>query len=77
MRNQELVPVRARTVEIFGVARCLLASDFPVDKLHGDYDAAFDQITAGFSADERRGLSYDNAARFSLVSIRRQPVVAI
>lgn len=54
------------TIEIFGVDRCLFASNFPVDKLHGDYDAiwrAFDRITADFSKVERRALFHDNAAR--------------
>jgi predicted TIM-barrel fold metal-dependent hydrolase len=55
------------TIEIFGTGRCMLASSFPVDKLHGDYDAtwdAFDRITGGFSPDERRALFHDNAVRF-------------
>ena len=55
------------TIEIFGADRCMFASNFPVDRLHSDYDAiwrAFDQITADFSADERHALFHDNAARF-------------
>ena len=55
------------TIEIFGPERCLFASNFPVDRLASDYDAiwrAFDQITADFSADERRKLFHDNAAHF-------------
>jgi predicted TIM-barrel fold metal-dependent hydrolase len=55
------------TIEIFGVERCLFASNFPVDKLHADYGAiwqAFDQITADFSEPERRALFHDNAAGF-------------
>jgi predicted TIM-barrel fold metal-dependent hydrolase len=55
------------TIEIFGVERCMFASNFPVDKLHADYRAiwqAFDQITADFSEPERRALFHDNAARF-------------
>ena len=54
------------TIEIFGTDRCLFASNFPVDKLHGDYDAiwvAFDRITADFSDSERRALFHDNALR--------------
>ena len=55
------------TIGIFGTARCMFASNFPVDKLHGDYDAiwnAFDRLTADFSDAERRALFHDNAARF-------------
>ena len=60
-------PLVLDTIAIFGIERCLFASNFPVDKLHGGYDAiwcAFDQITADFSEDERRQLFHDNAARF-------------
>ncbi|MEZ5666847.1 MAG: amidohydrolase family protein [Alphaproteobacteria bacterium] len=59
-------PFVLETIEMFGVARCLFASNFPVDKLYSGYAAiwqAFDAITAGFSADERRALFHDNAAR--------------
>jgi predicted TIM-barrel fold metal-dependent hydrolase len=59
-------PLVLDAIEIFGVERCIFASNFPVDKLAGDYDAiwsAFDRITAGFSESERRALFHDNAAR--------------
>jgi predicted TIM-barrel fold metal-dependent hydrolase len=55
------------TIEIFGVERCMFASNFPVDKLHADYRAiwrSFDQITADFAPGERRQLFHDNAERF-------------
>jgi predicted TIM-barrel fold metal-dependent hydrolase len=54
------------TIDIFGVERCMFASNFPMDKLHADYGEiwrAFDQITADFSEAERRALFHDNAAR--------------
>jgi predicted TIM-barrel fold metal-dependent hydrolase len=54
------------TIEIFGTGRCMFASNFPVDRLHGDYDdiwSAFERITADFSSDERRALFHDNALR--------------
>jgi predicted TIM-barrel fold metal-dependent hydrolase len=54
------------TIEIFGVERCLFASNFPVDKLQSSYDVlwrAFDQITANFSESERQMLFHDNAVR--------------
>jgi predicted TIM-barrel fold metal-dependent hydrolase len=60
-------PFALDTIDIFGIDRCMFASNFPVDKLHADYRAvwqAFDQITADFSPDERRKLFHDNAARF-------------
>ena len=54
-------------VEIFGVGRCMWASNFPVAGLRVGYR---DQLTAmlamfdGFSAADRRALFHDNAARF-------------
>ena len=55
------------TIEMFGVPRCMFASNFPVDKLFSDFDtlyAAFHQIVEDFSADEIRMLFHDNAARY-------------
>ena len=60
-------PLVLDTIAIFGIERCLFASNFPVDKLANDYDTiwqAFDQITADFSEDERQKLFHDNAAHF-------------
>ena len=56
-----------QTIEAFGVSRCMFASNFPVDKLYSDFDTlygAFHKITESFSADERRMLFHDNAARY-------------
>jgi len=42
----------------------MFASDFPVESVHGTFDAfysAFDAILAGFSADERDRLFARNA----------------
>lgn len=54
------------TIEIFAIDRCMLASNFPVDKLHAGYHAiwqAFDEITTDFAPEERRALFHDKAAR--------------
>lgn len=59
-------PFVLETIALFGVQRCLFASNFPVDKLFSDYAAiwrAFSSITAGFSSAERRALFHDNARR--------------
>jgi predicted TIM-barrel fold metal-dependent hydrolase len=43
-------------IEHFSPARCMFASNFPVDKLYGSYTrlwSAFDAITAGYSSNER------------------------
>ena len=55
------------TIEIFGVERCMFASNFPVDGLRVGFDRMFrdfKRMTAGFPASERRRLFHDNAARF-------------
>lgn len=51
-------------IDAFGTERAMFASDFPVESVHGTFDAfysAFDAITADFSADERDRLFARNA----------------
>jgi L-fuconolactonase len=53
-------------IETFGPARCLFESNFPVDKACYGYVEvwnAFKLLTADLSADERRDLFHDTAAR--------------
>jgi predicted TIM-barrel fold metal-dependent hydrolase len=55
------------TIEVFGPARCMVGSNFPVDGLYstfGELFAAFDLITAGFAAGERVDLFAGTARRF-------------
>lgn len=55
------------TIELFGVDRCMFASNFPVDSLRIGFGPLFDdfkRMTAGFDATARRKLFHDNAARF-------------
>ncbi|CAN5428823.1 amidohydrolase [soil metagenome] len=43
-------------IDLFGVDRCMFASNFPVDRVHGPFGrhfAAFDRITKDFSDTER------------------------
>jgi predicted TIM-barrel fold metal-dependent hydrolase len=64
---ESIRPFVLRTIEAFGVSRCMFASSFPVDKLYSDFDtlyAAWRKITQPFSADERQMLFHDNAARY-------------
>ena len=64
---ESIRPFVLQTIEAFGVSRCMFASNFPVDKLFSDFDtlyAAFREIAAAFSAEERRMLFHDNAARY-------------
>jgi predicted TIM-barrel fold metal-dependent hydrolase len=60
-------PVVLDTIEIFGVERCMFASNFPVDSLIADFDtifAGFKAIVSGSSAAEQAALFHDNAVRF-------------
>ena len=59
-------PVVRDAIAIFGAARCLFASNFPVDGLVADYRTIFSgfrEITADFPPDDIAGLFHDNAAR--------------
>jgi len=52
-------PIVLECIDAFGTERAMFASDFPVESVHGTFDAfysAFDAITADFSADERQRL---------------------
>jgi predicted TIM-barrel fold metal-dependent hydrolase len=60
-------PVIRDTIAIFGVDRCMFASNFPVDSLAGTFDAIYDGFFAAVAhlpeADQRK-LFHDNAVRF-------------
>lgn len=59
-------PWLLRAIEFFGPQRCLLASDFPTDRLFGDFDThlnAYMRILSEFSEDERDDICAGNAAR--------------
>jgi predicted TIM-barrel fold metal-dependent hydrolase len=61
--NREIV---LATIELFGVDRCMFASNFPVDGLCGTLDAIFTgfrAIVSGFPPAEQRKMFHDNAAR--------------
>jgi len=54
-------------IEIFGIDRCMFASNFPVDGLRVTFDRMFrdfSRMTGELSASDRRKLFHDNAARF-------------
>jgi predicted TIM-barrel fold metal-dependent hydrolase len=60
-RKREVV---LTTIELFGVDRCMFASNFPVDGICHSFDAvysSFDEITRGLSSIERHRLFHDNA----------------
>ena len=54
-------------IAIFGVDRCMFASNFPVPSLCATYDeifSSFKAITAGLAEADRRKLFHDNAVRY-------------
>jgi predicted TIM-barrel fold metal-dependent hydrolase len=63
------VPVREfvlGVLELFGVERAMLASNYPVDSLRASFTtiyAGFEEITRGMTEAERRALFHDNAVR--------------
>ena len=66
MSPDAFAPWIEHAIELFGVDRCLFASNFPVDGLHGTFDelySAYDAVTAGLSGPERDALFYGTAAR--------------
>jgi len=53
-------------IETFGVERCLFASNFPVDGVHGSLDqlwSAYAEVTSGLEATDRDALFASNAER--------------
>ncbi len=59
-------PIVLDTIAIFGVERCMFASNFPVDRLVADFDtiyAGFKTIVAHLSQAEQAALFHDNAIR--------------
>ena len=59
-------PWLEHAIEVFGVDRCLFASNFPVDGMHGTFDelySTFAAITAGLDDESRDKLFAANAER--------------
>ena len=53
-------------IRIFGVDRCMFASNYPVDRLTGSFDTIFNgflEVTKDLSDLDRRKLFHDNAVR--------------
>jgi predicted TIM-barrel fold metal-dependent hydrolase len=63
---ESLRPYVLETIDAFGAARAMFASNFPVDRQFGSYADlwhAYAQIVSGASADERDALFIGNAQR--------------
>jgi predicted TIM-barrel fold metal-dependent hydrolase len=66
MRADAFAPWIEPAIEMFGVDRCLFASNFPVDGMHGTYDelySTFDAVTADLDEGARDKLFATNAER--------------
>jgi len=64
--TESLRPFVLQTLDIFGVERCMFASNFPVDRLFGSFArqyGAYQSLTASLSAAERTKLFATNAER--------------
>ena len=65
-RRRRSAPWIEPAIELFGVDRCMFASNFPVDGMHGTFDelyTAFAAVTAGLDDDARDKLFAANAER--------------
>jgi Predicted metal-dependent hydrolase of the TIM-barrel fold len=68
----ELSPVVAEAIDLFGVDRCMLGSNFPVDRPAVSYRtvwARFGESISGFSAVERAAVLHGTAQRFYRISL--------
>jgi len=64
--TESIRPIVREAIEIFGVDRCMFASNFPVDKLKSTLPYLFDsflEITADLPLESRKKLFHDNAVR--------------
>jgi predicted TIM-barrel fold metal-dependent hydrolase len=63
-------------IDLFGIERCMLASNFPVERIHKAYDQvwlAYADAFAGLSADEHHALFAGNARRFYRIAQEKDP----
>lgn len=64
--TESIAPLVVETLGIFGVERCMLGSNFPVDRLWTSYSRlleALDSSTSGLSASQRHKVFHENAER--------------
>ena len=63
---EENGPIIKEVIDLFGVDRCMFASNFPVDSLKGSWDYVFTQFkqaVAHLSLSDQQKLFADNAIR--------------
>ena len=67
---ESLAPLMNYCIEQFGPNRCMLESNFPVDKVSYSYNVvynAFKRLSQGHSPSERAAMFHDTAARVYLI----------
>jgi predicted TIM-barrel fold metal-dependent hydrolase len=67
MRVDAFAPWLEYAIEVFGVDRCMFASNFPVDAVYGTFDelyTTFSAVTAALDSESREKLFASNAERF-------------
>lgn len=60
------------TIEIFGIDRCMFASNFPVDGIVAGYATIFGgflEITKGFAREDQAKMFHDNAIRYYRLTV--------
>jgi len=70
--EDSIQPIVESCIEIFGAARCMFGSNFPVDKLHADYTriwAAYRRITEGLGSIDRAQLFEHTAREFYRIDV--------
>ena len=73
MSAEAFAPWIEQAIELFGVDRCMFASNFPVDGMHGTLDelySTFAELTAGLDDSSRDKLFASNAERVYRVATR-------
>jgi predicted TIM-barrel fold metal-dependent hydrolase len=71
-RLEDNRPIVLEAIDIFGVDRCMFASNFPVDRLRASYDAIYDSfktMVADFPREDQEKLFSKNAARFYRIAL--------
>jgi L-fuconolactonase len=66
MRAEAFAPWIEHAIDVFGIDRCMFASNFPVDSMHGSFDdlyGTFSMVTQGLDELERDKLFAANAQR--------------
>jgi predicted TIM-barrel fold metal-dependent hydrolase len=65
-------PIVLETIDMFGVDRCMFASNYPVDRLRASYDLIYDsfkEIVADFPREDQEKMFSKNASQFYRIDL--------